>query len=261
MIQAICQMALIETLSVLTGIGGLGFGAYQYYRARNDRKRKDELNRLADNLDELRADIEIIVEVYESPTSKPDLSYQLGYCAKDILAYKFETGEPARVKSSIKKYNNENKEGISDTRQVINMFKHSEDIPYSSLTLESGHSGYESDLLYGISEHLHAVRRIYKIYDDLKTEYKGILEEFSPGLVNSIEDLVDEFVENFYSRILDTRGGVEIDPDAHNSVSEISEFIFQYFCHYNGVYADLQNLSQLADRVEETRTMILQASY
>lgn len=250
-------MALVENLSVLAGVGGLGFGAYQYYRARSDKKRKQELNDLADELNELRWNIEDIVEVFESPTEKVDLSHQLDSCAKDVLAYKHETKNNALVKAK----RSGTKEKISNAGQVLDIYKNSDDYVWYNLTLESGHTEYESNLVYGISDHSANINSVYETIEELQEDHKGTLEEFSPGLYDEIEELMDIFVKNSYSQILGAKEGIEVNPDDHNNMEEMGRFLFFYFWYYDGIKEDLESLSELAEKIEETRTTILQASY
>ncbi|MGB9986049.1 hypothetical protein [Salarchaeum japonicum] len=250
-------MALLETLSVLSGVGGLSFGAYQYYRAKSDEKRKQELNDLADELNDLRRDIDGIVETFQSPTTKVDLSHQLDYCTKDVLAYKHETGDNALVKAE----KSNGGEKVSNAGQALDLYKNGDTYPRYHLTLESGYTGYESNLVYAVSDHAVYINHLYKTLDKLQERHKGTLEEFSPGLYDGIEGLMDDFVEDTYTNILSHRDGIKVNPDSHNNIEEMGRFLFFYFWHYEGITKELESLSQLSDKIEEARTTILQASY
>lgn len=260
-VNSIEVMALIETLGFLTGIGGLGFGLYQYLRARQSKRRSRELNDLSDKLNDLRRSLEAVNEVFESPHSKVDLSKQLDSCAKDILAFHHETGKNAVVKS--KRWGGE--ESITNAEQILDMYKNSDDYQRYGLVLESGHTGYEShsdlNLIYGISKHSYYVNNIYKILDEVQKDHKGTIEEFSPGLYSEIEDGIDKFVQSLYTRMVEGPHEIEVDPSDFNNIKEMGEFLYVYFWHYPNIQNDIDDLSDIGEKVEDTRTTILQASY
>jgi hypothetical protein len=250
-------MALTEVVSILIGAGGLGVGAYSYYRQRESKQRKQRLNELAEQLNDLREGLEQVRDGYESPLSKTDLAYQLDLLAKDCLAFQHKTGEPPTVKLA----GAFEEEIFKNKEQALDKYRSENTWAKVNLTIDPHGTDYDSRLVYPIYDHLLFLSRTYQTLAEIQEHHKGTLEEFEPGLYDDIEGNLNQVIRESHGTVLDNSDGKEIEPDEYESVEYISEAIFNHFWRYEGIESDLQELSEKIGKLEETRTMILQASY
>lgn len=250
-------MALTEVVSILVGVGGLGVGAYSYYRQRETKQRKQRLNGLAEELNDLREGLEWVRDGYESPLTKTDLANQLNMLSKDCLAFKHETGKSPVVKLA----GASEDEIFKNKEQALDKYRTENTWAKVNLTIDPRGTDYDSRLVYGIYDHLLHLPKTYQTLDEIQEHHKGTLEEFDPGLYDEIEESLNQVIGESHAAVLENLDGIEIRPDDYENVGQISESIFNHFWWYDGIESDLQDLSEKMERLEETRTMILQASY
>lgn len=207
-------MALAEVVSVLVGVGGLGVGAYSYYRQRETKQRKERLNGLAEKLNDLRDGLELVRDGYQSPLTRTDLANQLDLLSKDCLAFKHKTGESPVVKLA----GTSEGEIFKNKQQAINKYKM--DITWAKVNLKIDSQGtdYDSRLIYGAHEHLHPARTVYMILDEIREHHIGTLEEFNPGLYDELMERLDELIGESHAKVLENFDGLEIRPDNYANV-------------------------------------------
>lgn len=250
-------MALTEVVSIFVGVGGLGVGAYSYYRQRETTLRKQRLNELAEDLNDLREELEWLRDGYESPLSRTDLAHQLDLLAKDCLAFKHETGKPPIVKVA----GTTGEQPFKNKEQALDKYRSEHGYASVSLRIDPRGTDYDTRIIYGIYDHLFRLPQTYQTLEQIQEHHKGTLEEFEPGLYGEIEESLNQIILESHGVVLESLGGTEIDPDHYENVASISEAIFDHFWRYEGIEDDLQDLSEKIEKLEETRTTILQASY
>ena len=249
-------MAIIESASILFGLGGLAVGAYSAIQSKRDSRRKTRLKQLSEKLDEVRSRMER-VENLESPYGHFDTAASLDDIAKSVVAYSYENDENPRVILSGGLNDDVN---INNGQQALDHYKQENDWVSVRLTLGDPNVSFNT-YNQGINDHLFYLGTCYEVLDEIQEDYIDILEEFAPKLHEKIESHLDRMIKMAHGNVIKHSNGIEIDPEEYDTAKEIGEEIFRFYWYYDGINQDLRKLSKLIDEVEDSRTTILQASY
>lgn len=250
-------MAITEVISILFGAGGLGIGAYSYYKQRGNRQKKEKLKDLSDELNSLRRRVEQLHEGLAKPMSNEDLASQLDLLAKDILAFKHSTDD----NPVLDLYFPMDDGALMNEQQALNVYKNDYDWVQFYAEIDSSGYDYDSRHHYTVYDGIFLTAGAYRILDTIREHYKSILEDFDPDLYDSIETALDSVIKGIYSKVIRNTDGLQVNPDEYDNVAELSENVYEAFVWYDEIEQDLQELENLIGQIEDVRTAILQASY
>jgi len=250
-------MVIVEAASILIGAGGLAFGGYQYYQTREAEQRKNRLKELSDKLNDVRSRLEKVTEGYEDPLSGVDLATQLDLLSKSMLAFKFDTGQNPYIK--LREMSDEG--ATQNKEQSVQKFKSDGTWVDICVVIEDSETDYSTQLTFDIYDHFLYLPTAYTTLAEIREDYVDIVEEFDPGLLDDVGSTMDKVVREAHGRALSNKSGVQIELEKYNYLNEISEEVFNIFWEYEGFEDDLSQLTEEIERIENTRTAILQASY
>lgn len=218
-------MAVIEFIGLIVGVGGIGFGIYQYQRAKRVDKRKDRLRELSESLDNIRDRSERFQTRYTDPLSDVDLDHQIDLLAKSVLAFKYISDQTPQIRMK----SESEERGIQNKRQALDKFKEQNTWVDITLFLDDSGTDYHDDLSYSLDEHFLLVPNLYLLINEIRQESIDIIEEFDPGLLDELESIIDEIVVEAHGKAISHEDGFEFEPDKYDTLEDMKIGIFEEF--------------------------------
>lgn len=246
-------MGLFEVGSLIVGVGGFLFGAYTTYNSRSEAKEKERRRSLSKELNGLRNSLEFMRKGFQSPLSLTDTSHQLELISKDLIVFNHFSDETPTVNHTMRTKDGE----IASADQALATAK--SDDGYIVLNLEI-YSDVKDENMYRtarVSDHISHANNIYEDLHEIDEDYRDILDNYDPSLYNDTEDILDNVIFNSYEHVLNQSPNEVNSIVINDSIGTISRFVFYTYWNYDGIDEDMKELSDVIDRIEESRKLML----
>lgn len=256
---------MVETvIAVISGLFGLA-GVYLGLKSRNklsklesQLEKKKELSEMAELLEEISNSMETAHDSLNNPWSWEDLHNDLRGLARSITAYYHESNEEAVVDLTLSSGYGEDAVVYEDTEHILENYK--DEYPYLH-AYPPKTEGSDWNFLYSLGYSFRFLASCLDSIDELEEQYEDEISEFDRQVIDDSRTLIENIVENISKNVLENEGSVNINPDEYGRVEDISISIYHECLFYEGIESDLDELSELVDRIEKLRLQIVQASY
>ncbi|USZ69095.1 hypothetical protein NGM10_04990 [Halorussus salilacus] len=257
-------MDVIGLLGVFFGAGGLLIGLYSQYKQKKFEKRleqKEDLREIAEVLAEFVDHLEKLHLSLSAPLERRGLQKELVGFGKEIISYNHASEEAPVIEVSVYTWEGENRKEIVSTNEVLEEYRPSGNLAFISLTIEGGQDYYDEEKFCQLDKVLDGLGRLKFIIAGLDKEQKELMEQLQPGLISEVETLLNTILTNIFEEALETESRIECDPDDFEDVNELVLYLFTNCIVYDELTADLEELADVIDEVEEVRKSALQTSY
>jgi len=261
-INIIAYMDVSVLLGISISVFGIIIAIASFLKQKNLEKRikkKEEFKEIAKELENFEDKINFLNDILNNPFKDEDLYHQLKFLAKDIIAYKHDTGRNStiiinpRVEDSSSNRESTVKKVIENGEQWVDLL--GKDEVYISTDMwrkEETGMAYGFDLPNHIDICFHLLKEIKK--------HEEILNEFKPGFTQKLEDCIERIAYKIFSSIIE-KNKLSIDPDKFNTVDDMVREIYFALINYNNLKPILDELKEIIDDVEQVRRDLLRTSY
>jgi len=253
---------LLSILSISISVFGIIIAVASFLKQENLEKRikkKEEFKEIAKELENFENKINFLNDILNNPFKDEDLCDQLKFLAKDIIAYKHDTGRNStiiinpRVEDRSSNGESTVKKVIENDEQWVDLL--GKDDIYISTDMwrkeETGMS-YGFDLPYYMGVCFHLLKEIKK--------HEEILNEFKPEFTQKLEDCIERIAYKIFSSIIE-KNKLSIDPDKFNTVDDMIREIYFILINYNNLRPLLDELKEIIGDIEQVRRDLLRTSY
>jgi hypothetical protein len=256
---------LVAIAGVIFGAAGLCIGLYSQYKQKKFERqfeRKQELQHLSEDLEDLRHRLEIFIQTLENPENDEDTLFDLRNLSRDVLAYSHSTETPATVQVTrlVALSGGEEKEEIETVEQGIDACRQGNKI-FSTIAIQDTGDVFSESFAYSLGAPVMSLGRIYDEVDSVKEAHQELLSQFAPELLAEIESTMDEVTAGILQNMIEGKEGVEVDPSDYEDASLIILGIYDKLIRYENIEGEISQLEEFNQEIEDLRTTVLQTSY
>lgn len=269
----------MEVGTVIGGAGLLvtvGFGLFEYQKrkqADQQRKameqrleRKEELEGLSDELAELNGRITTFCDHLLQPRLHEDMEFALHNLGTDVLSYVHAANEnPTLAIEEVRiRYYGERKDAIpEDVGAVLDFYSREdrEGMVRVGLEIPEGEEALSypvhTDIDGGLNEAGYVIRKMQEV----QAEYQGLLANFDSSLMADVEEATGQVVLASCEQVFTGKEGVEVVPDEYEDPLQLEDAIYEEFLLSEDVYSAVEELREVAERVDEVQTDVIKTSF
>jgi type III secretory pathway component EscV len=257
-------MALISIIGVLIAAAALIVSVISIKRQQSIIKRinkKEKLRELAHELGDLNNSIHGLIESYSQPEEHSDTRAMLESIGEKSLVYKHKHNKNTKFKyDSLYTYSNREKSTLETEEEYLAAVKNTDEMLFCNIKAVNADDIVIANDSNLFTRKCNRFQEIYKIIEEIESEYGDLIEEFDSEITTNIEKLIDDMNRKIFYQIIEDNTAT-INPDEYGEPIAMGIQTIEELSQYEGCDKNLSNLNEVMDDIEDLRQTILQTSY